>query len=41
MSKVWIGILLGAVLGLLDGMGAYAYPEVRGSDHRNYHWFHI
>ena len=29
MSKVWIGILLGAVLGLLDGMGAYAYPEVR------------
>jgi hypothetical protein len=29
MSKVWIGILLGAALGLLDGMGAYAYPEVR------------
>jgi peptidoglycan/LPS O-acetylase OafA/YrhL len=29
MSKVWIGILLGAALGMLDGMGAYAYPEVR------------
>jgi hypothetical protein len=29
MSKVLIGILLGAGLGMLDGMGAYAYPEVR------------
>ena len=29
MSKVLIGILLGAGLGTLDGMGAYAYPEVR------------
>jgi hypothetical protein len=29
MSKVLIGILLGAALGMLDGMGAYAYPEVR------------
>jgi LytS/YehU family sensor histidine kinase len=29
MSKPVLGLLLGAVLGLLDGMGAYAYPEVR------------
>jgi len=29
MSKPILGLLLGAVLGLLDGMGAYAYPEVR------------
>lgn len=29
MSKPVLGLLLGAVLGLLDGMGAYAYPEAR------------
>jgi len=29
MSKPILGLLLGAVLGLLGGMGAYAYPEVR------------
>ena len=29
MSKPVLGLLLGAALGLLDGMGAYAYPEAR------------
>jgi hypothetical protein len=29
MSKPILGMLLGAVLGLLDGIGAYAYPAAR------------
>jgi hypothetical protein len=28
MSKPVLGLILGAVLGLLDGLGAFAYPEV-------------
>ena len=28
MSKLMIGLALGAVLGLLDGLGAYMYPGV-------------
>lgn len=28
MSKLMIGLVLGAVLGLLDGLGAYMYPGV-------------
>lgn len=30
MSKTVLGIVLGAVLGLLDGLGAFAYPGVAG-----------
>jgi len=28
MSKPLLGLLLGAALGLLDGLGAFAYPGV-------------
>jgi len=28
MSKPVLGLILGAALGLLDGLGAFAYPEV-------------
>lgn len=28
MSKPLLGLVLGAALGLLDGLGAFAYPEV-------------
>jgi hypothetical protein len=28
MSKPMLGLVLGAALGLLDGLGAFAYPEV-------------
>jgi hypothetical protein len=28
MSKPVLGLVLGAALGLLDGLGAFAYPEV-------------
>jgi hypothetical protein len=29
MSKPILGMILGAILGLLDGLGAYAYPAAR------------
>jgi len=29
MSKPVLGLLLGALLGAIDGLGAYAYPDVR------------
>ncbi len=29
MSKPLLGIILGAILGLVDGLSAFAYPEVR------------
>jgi len=29
MNKVWLGLLLGAVLGAIDGSTAWFYPEAR------------
>lgn len=29
MSKVWLGVILGGVLGILDGLSSWFYPEVR------------
>jgi hypothetical protein len=29
MSKPVLGLILGAILGMIDGIGAYAYPGVR------------
>lgn len=29
MSKPVLGLVLGAILGMIDGIGAYAYPAVR------------
>jgi len=29
MSKIWLGVILGGVLGLLDGLSSWFYPEVR------------
>lgn len=30
MSKPWIGLLLGAFLGLLDGVSSFFYPDLKG-----------
>jgi hypothetical protein len=30
MSKPWIGLLLGAFLGMLDGISSFFYPDLEG-----------
>ena len=30
MSKPWIGVLLGAFIGMLDGISSFFYPDLKG-----------
>ena len=40
MSKPLIGVILGAVLGLIDGLTAWFTPDARNELGSNRHWFH-